>query len=54
MKVARRRVWPSTEKRLLTGIKNQPLYWLLLAAKQELAYTFWATASNVEGQGKWF
>ena len=38
--------------RLLKGGKNQPLYWLLLAAKHELAHKFWATASNVEGQGK--
>lgn len=45
-------VWPSTEMKLITGSKNQPLYWLLLAAKHELAHKFWATASNVEGQGK--
>ncbi len=44
-------VWPSTNMRLLTGGKNQRLYWLLLAAKHELAHTFWTTASNVEGQG---
>lgn len=50
-KVASRHVWPSTEMRLITGSKNQPLYWLLLAAKHELAHKFWATASNVEGQG---
>ena len=37
---------------LITGSKNQPLYWLLLAAKHDLAHKFWATASNVEGQGK--
>jgi len=47
-------VWPSTEMRLITGSKNQPLYWLLLAAKHELAHKFWATASNVEGQRKLF
>jgi len=45
-------VWTSTEMRLITGSKNQPLYWLLLAAKHDLAHKFWATASNVEGQGK--
>ena len=44
-------MWPSTDMKLLTGAKNQPLYWLLLAAKHELAHKFWATASNVEGQG---
>lgn len=53
-KVASRQVWPSTEMRLITGSKNQPLYWLLLAAKHELAHKFWATASNIEGQGKLF
>jgi len=53
-KVASRLVCPSTEMRLITGSKNQPLYWLLLAAKHELAHKFWATASNVEGQGKLF
>ncbi len=51
-KVAGLGVWTSTEMRLITGSNNQPLYWLLLAAKHELAHTFWATASNVEGQGK--
>lgn len=50
--VANLGVWPSAEMRLITGSKNQPLYWLLLAAKHELAHKFWATASNVEGQGK--
>jgi three-Cys-motif partner protein len=43
-------VWPSTEMRLITGSKNQPLYWLLLAAKSPLAQKFWKIASNVEGQ----
>lgn len=47
-------VWPSTDQRLITGEKNQPLYWLLLAAKHELAHKFWETAANVEGQGKLF
>jgi len=51
-KVASLGVWPSTEMRLLTGRKNQPLYWLLMAAKHPLPHKFWATASNVEGQGK--
>lgn len=45
-------VWPSADMKLITGSKNQPLYWLLLAAKHDLAHKFWATASNVEGQGK--
>lgn len=45
-------VWPSTEMKLIRGSKNQPLYWLLLAAKHELAHKFWAAASNLDGQGK--
>lgn len=51
-KVAGLGVWPSTEMKLLTGGNNQPLYWLLLAAKHPLPHKFWAAASNVEGQGK--
>jgi three-Cys-motif partner protein len=39
-KVAGLGVWPSTDMRLLTGSNNQPLYWLLLAAKHELAHKF--------------
>jgi three-Cys-motif partner protein len=38
--------------RLVTGEKNQRLYWLLLAAKHELARKFWGVAANVERQGK--
>ncbi len=45
-------VWPSTEMKLIRGGKNQPLYWLLLAAKHDLAHNFWATASDIERQGK--
>jgi three-Cys-motif partner protein len=37
--------------RLVTGEKNQRLYWLLLAAKHDLARKFWAVAANVERQG---
>ncbi|WEZ82181.1 three-Cys-motif partner protein TcmP [Rhizobium sp. 32-5/1] len=33
------------DMKLITGSKNQPLYWLLLAAKHELAHRFWKTAS---------
>jgi three-Cys-motif partner protein len=47
-------VWPSSEIRLITGTKKQPLYWLLLAARHKLAHQFWATASNRDGQGKLF
>lgn len=45
-------VWPSADMKLIRGSRNQPLYWLLLAAKHDLAHRFWATASNIEGQGK--
>jgi three-Cys-motif partner protein len=47
-------VWPSIDQRLITGEKNQPLYWLLLAARHELAHKFWKTAANPEGQGDLF
>ena len=47
-------VWPSTNQRLITGEKNQPLYWLLLASRHDLAHQFWATAANPEGQGSLF
>lgn len=50
-KVSSLGVWPSAQMKLITGSKNQPLYWLLLAAKHDLAHKFWTTASNVEGQG---
>lgn len=50
-KVAGLGVWPSTDMRLLTGSNNQPLYWLLMAAKHPLPHKFWAAASNIEGQG---
>jgi len=38
---------PANDVRLITGEKNQRLYWLLLAAKHELARKFWVVASNV-------
>jgi three-Cys-motif partner protein len=36
----------SAHMRLITGSRNQPLYWLLLVAKHDLAHKFWAAASN--------
>ncbi|NJM44696.1 MAG: three-Cys-motif partner protein TcmP, partial [Brachymonas sp.] len=42
------------EHKLLTGSTNQPLYWLLLASKHDLAQKFWKTASNPEQQGDLF
>lgn len=47
-------VWPSTQMRMITGSRNQPLYWLLLAAKHELPHRFWKVAANREGQGSLF
>jgi len=38
----------------VTGLKNQPLYWLVLAAKHPLADKFWAHISHVEPQGRLF
>ena len=53
-KVTKLGVWPSIDPRLITGENNQPLYWLLLTARHELAHKFWSSASNPEGQGKLF
>lgn len=52
--VAKLGVWPSIEMKLITGEKNQRLYWLLLAAKHDLAHSFWEVAANAQGQGKLF
>lgn len=52
--VAKLGVWPSVDQRLITGEKNQPLYWLLLAARHELPHRFWQTAANPEGQQSLF
>jgi len=46
-------VWPSTDMKLITGQGNQHLYWLLLAAKNELAHKFWKVATDT-GQGSLF
>lgn len=43
----------SADMRLITGPGNQPLYWLLLVAKHELAHRFWASAADT-GQGSLF
>lgn len=40
--------------KMITGRQNQYLYWLLLAAKHELALKFWKIASNPEGQQELF
>jgi three-Cys-motif partner protein len=41
---------PSTRMELITGLQGQRLYWLLLAAKNELAHKFWEFAVD-NGQG---
>jgi len=41
----------ANDVKLITGEKNQRLYWLLLAAKHNLARKFWTVAANVERQG---
>ncbi len=46
-------IWPSTEMKLITGKGNQHLYWLLLAAKNDLAHKFWEVTVDT-GQGKLF
>lgn len=43
--------YTSKDVRLITGSKNQRLYWLLLAAKHELAHKFWAVISKSTAQG---
>lgn len=42
----------STQMQLITGSKNQRLYWLLLCAKNDLAHRFWDVAINATKQGK--
>ena len=41
---------PSTRMELITGSKGQHLYWLLLAAENDLAHKFWSVATDT-GQG---
>jgi three-Cys-motif partner protein len=36
----------------ITGSKNQPLYWLVLAARHELADKFWGQVSHVQPQAR--
>ena len=44
-------VWPSPDPKLVTGSKGQPLYWLLIVAKHDLALQFWKVAANKDKQG---
>lgn len=43
----------SADMRLITGERNQPLYWLLLVARHDLPHKFWASAADT-GQGSLF
>ncbi|MEN5103815.1 three-Cys-motif partner protein TcmP [Brucella anthropi] len=52
--VAQTDIATSEDTRLITGRRGQHLYWLLLAARHELAHKFWSTASNKDGQGSLF
>lgn len=44
---------PSTRMELITGNTGQRLYWLLLAAENDLAHKFWNVATD-NGQGSLF
>jgi len=44
---------PSTQMKLISGSINQPLYWLLLVAENDLAHKFWSAATDT-GQGDLF
>jgi three-Cys-motif partner protein len=39
---------------LITGSKNQPLYWLVLVAKHQIATKFWKTAAQYGKTGEMF
>lgn len=45
--------WPSADQKLITGSQKQALYWLVLAAKHELAHEFWAESLS-DGQDTLF
>jgi hypothetical protein len=36
----------------VTGNRNQPIYWLVLASKHDLADKLWGEVSQVEPQGR--
>lgn len=44
----------STQMRLISGAGGQRLYWLLIAAKHELAERLWKVVTNTDGQGELF
>lgn len=48
-------VWSSRDNvKLITGEKNQRLYWLILAAKSDIALEFWKEALKMDSQGSLF
>lgn len=49
--VANTGIATSEDTRLITGSKGQHLYWLLLAAKHDLAHTFWKASSKTDQIG---
>lgn len=53
-KVANLGIWPSTNMKLISGRTNQPLYWLLLAAKHDLPLKFWNLATDIDPQSEMF
>lgn len=44
----------SEDTKLITGSRGQHLYWLLLAARHDLAHKFWSAAANKDGQKSLF
>jgi three-Cys-motif partner protein len=43
---------PSEGIEIVSGSKRQPLYWLVLVARHELAHEFWDKIRNVSQQGR--
>lgn len=49
-KIERLGCWPPDKMKLISGEKNQRLYWLLVAAKHDLARKFWKIAADDDPQ----
>jgi three-Cys-motif partner protein len=43
---------PSEGIEIVTGTNRQPLYWLVLVARHQLAHKFWDAIRNVTPQGR--
>lgn len=50
MKISALGIYPSVNMELITGEQGQHLYWLTLAARNDLAHRFWKIASNKQVQ----